>query len=247
VNFSNQLQSYRAAWQRKPVLRVIYNDFYDRIAAACIPGATVEIGGGVGNLKDRLSGVVATDIQFASWLDAVVDAQQLPFASASIGNIVMIDVLHHLEFPAAFFREAVRVLQPGGRVIMVEPAITWVSALFYRLMHHEPVRMSADVLGDGCPDPRRDPYEANQAIPTLLATRDRDRFHKLFPNLRIARVDWFALAAYGLSGGFKSWSLISEQFARWLLNIERPLESTLGRLSGFRMMLVIDKAAQHDA
>ena len=51
---------------------------------------------------------------------------------------------------------------------MVEPAITWGSSLFYRLFHHEPVRMSADPLTVGKPDAMRDPYESNQAIPTLL-------------------------------------------------------------------------------
>lgn len=243
VDSATPLQHFRAVWERKPVLRVIYDDFYDRIATACVPGATIEIGGGIGNLKHRLGEVIATDIQFAPWLDAVADAQQLPFTSGSAANIVMIDVLHHLEFPTAFFREAQRVLRPGGRVIMVEPAITWGSSLFYRLLHREPVRMAADIFGDGRPDPRRDPYDANQAIPTLLATRDRDRFHGLFPDLRIVRVDWFAFAAYALSGGFKSWSLISENFARRLLQAERPIEPSLGRLGAFRMMLVIDKAA----
>jgi SAM-dependent methyltransferase len=178
------LQSYRAIWENKPVLRVIYYDFYDRIAATCVPGATIEVGSGVGNLKQRLGHVIATDIQFAPWLDAVADAQYLPFAPRSAANIVMIDVLHHLEFPATFFREAQRVLQPGGRVVMVEPAITWGSTLFYRLLHHEPVRMSADILNEGQADSARDAYESNQAIPTILATRDQDQFHSLFPDRR---------------------------------------------------------------
>ena len=38
-----------------------------------------------------------------------------------------------------------------------QPAITWGSTLFYRLMHSEPVRMSADILRQGQPDPHRDP------------------------------------------------------------------------------------------
>jgi SAM-dependent methyltransferase len=242
VPASDALADYRGVWERKPVLRVIYDDFYDRIAAACRSGLTIEIGGGIGNLKQRLREVVATDVQYAPWLDCVADAQRLPFADEVAANIVMVDVLHHLEFPAAFFREAARVLRPGGRVLMVEPAITWGSTLFYRLLHHEPVRTSADALMDGRPDPRRDPYASNQAIPTLIATRDQDRFHRLFPTLRIASVEWFAFAAYPLSGGFKPWSLISAGMARRMLRIERALEPVFGRVAAFRLMLIVEKA-----
>jgi SAM-dependent methyltransferase len=240
---SEPLHGYRDIWDRKPVLRAIYDDFYDRIAAACRPGLTIEIGGGIGNLKGRLTGVVATDVQLAPWLDCVADAQRLPFAPGAATNIVMVDVLHHLEFPVVFFREAGRVLRPGGRVLMVEPAITWGSTLFYRLFHHEPVRSRVDILTDGSPDPRRDPYASNQAIPTLLATRERERFHRLFPALRIARVDWFAFAAYPLSGGFKPWSLVGEGVARRMLRIERAIEPVLGRFTGFRMMLIVEKTS----
>jgi SAM-dependent methyltransferase len=239
---SDQLADHRGVWERKGVLRLVYDDFYDRIATACGCGLAIEIGGGTGNLKRRLSEVVATDIQFAPWLDCVADAQRLPFADACAANIVMVDVLHHLQFPVIFFREAARVLRPGGRVLMVEPAITWGSGLFYRLFHHEPARTSADVLGDGAPDAGRDPYASNQAIPTLLATRDRDRFHRLLPALRIASVQWFSLAAYPLSGGFQPWSLIGEGGARRLLRIERALEPMLGRLTAFRMLLIVEKA-----
>ena len=156
----------------------------------------------------------------------------------------MVDVLHHLEFPVVFFREAERVLRRGGRIIMVEPAITWGSSLFYRLFHHEPVRMSADALAEGSPTLGRDPYASNQAIPTRLATRDRDRFHRLFPALRIARVEWFSLVAYPLSGGFKSWTLISEGLARRLLRIERAAEPIIGRFMSFRMMRVLEKISE---
>ncbi len=244
---SHQLAEHLGVWHRKPVLRLVYEDFYDRIAVACRSGRTIEIGGGIGNLKRRLSEVVATDIQSAPWLDCVADAQRLPFADACAANIVMVDVLHHLEFPLVFFREAARVLRPGGRLLMVEPAITWGSTVFYRLFHHEPVRTAADALEDGSPDPRRDPYDSNQAIPTLIATRDRDRFHRLVPALRIAGVQWFALAAYPLSGGFQRWSLIGEGVARRLLRIERALEPALGRFTGFRMLLTVEKAADGTA
>ncbi len=237
------LDEYSTAWDRKPVLRAVYNDFYDRIASVCVPGLTVEIGGGIGNLKQRLPDLVATDIQFAPWLDCVADAQHLPFADGKASNIVMVDVLHHIEFPVVFFREVSRALRPGGRIVMVEPAITWGSTLFYRLLHHEPVRMAADPLVDGTPNPKRNPYESNQAIPTLIATRERQRFGKMFPELKIAQVVWFSLAAYPLTGGFKPWSLITVGMANRVLRLERLVEPLLGRLAAFRMMLVVEKTA----
>jgi SAM-dependent methyltransferase len=236
-----KLLNYRFIWDRKPVLRTVYDDFYERIAGACVPGTTIEIGSGIGNLKQRLSNVVATDIQFAPHLDCVADAQRLPFAARVAANIVMVDALHHLEFPATFFREAERVLRPGGRIIMVEPAITWGSSIFYRLLHQEPVITSADPLVIGSPDLKRNPYESNQAIPTLIATRDRARLHELFPGLRIERTIWFSLLVYPLSGGFKSWSLIPNKIARRALQLERSIERFVGRCTAFRMMLVIEK------
>jgi len=56
-------------------------------------------------------------------------------------------------------------------------------------------------------------------------------------------VQWFALAAYPLSGGFQPWSLIGEGVARRLLRLERALEPVLARFTGFRMLLTVEKAA----
>lgn len=235
------LRGYAQVWKQKPVLRLIYDDFYSRLAAEALPGLTIEIGGGIGNLKQRLAQVVATDIQFATWLDCVADAQHLPFSADCASNIIMVDVLHHIEFPAVFFREAERVLRPGGRIIMIEPAITWGSTLFYRLFHDEPVRSSAEILSEGSASTGRDPYASNQAIPTILVTRDRERFHAQFPHLGIKRVDWFSFASYPLSGGFRRWALIGSGLGRRLLRIERAIEPFLGRAMAFRMMIAIEK------
>ena len=72
---SDVLRDHLEVWNSKPVLRLVYDDFYRRIAAECVPGLTIELGGGIGNLKQRLENVVSTDVQPASWLDCVADAQ----------------------------------------------------------------------------------------------------------------------------------------------------------------------------
>ena len=233
---------YRRVWEAKPVLRRIYADFHDRIARRLGAGPTLEIGGGIGQFKDRYADVIASDVQPFPGLDVVADAQALPFADRSLGNIVMIDALHHIEFPRLFLKEADRALRPGGRVVMVEPAITWGSTLFYRFLHQEPVRMAADPLASGVRSADRDPYDSNQAIPTLLCMRDRQRLTAELPSLTVSDVEWFAFFAYPLSGGFKSWSLIPDAVGRAALRLERMIEPALGRHLGFRLLAVIEKA-----
>lgn len=238
---SGVLDDYRSVWERKPVLRAVYNDIFDRIASRTVSGTTLEIGGGIGNLKERIDDLISSDIQFAPWLDLVADAQQLPFADGALSNIVMLDVLHHIEFPALLFREASRVLRPGGRIIMAEPGITLGSRLFYRLLHHEPVQMDANPLLEGAPDRSRDPYDSNQAIPTLLATSYREQFHAKFPELTISETQWFSFVAYPFSGGFRPWSLMTEPMARGMLWFEKHAEGVLGRHFGFRLLTVVEK------
>lgn len=238
---TDQFEDYRRVWADKPLLRRIYSDMHDRIAALCVEGRTVEIGGGIGQFKSRYPTAIATDIQAAPWLDVVADAQRLPFADGSISNVVMLDVLHHIEFPLLFLREVERVLRPGGRCIVVEPGITWASGLFYRFLHHEPVRMDADPLIDGVPTPDCDPYDSNQAIPTLLAGRDRKRLARLIPGLTIIQVEWFSHVVYPLSGGFKSWSLLSDRVGRWMLAVEKKLEPLLQYVIAFRLLIAWEK------
>jgi len=229
------------AWDQKPVLREIYHHLFRRLHAACVPGPTLEIGGGTGMLKEFVPDAITTDVIPAPWLDMVADAQYLPVADASFANIVMFDVMHHIEVPRQFLAEAMRVLRPGGRLVMVEPAITPASWGFYHFIHEEAVDMGADPLRVGAPSRGRDPYAANQAIPTLLATRHRARLTADFPHFTVQERAWVSLFAYPLSGGFKPWSAIPLWLVKPVLWLEDKLAPVLGRLLAFRLLLVLEK------
>jgi SAM-dependent methyltransferase len=232
---------HRALWATKPVLREVYSHLYRRIVDRLAPGTVLEVGGGSGNLKAFVPEILSFDIVWAPWLDFVADAQRLPIPEESVKNIVMLDVLHHIEFPRRFLDEARRVLAPGGRVIMVEPGVTPISWFFYRFLHEEPTNMNANPFVDGVPNPSKDPYVGNQAVPTLLFTRWVDVFRRKFPEFRIVSVDWLSMFAYPLSGGFKPWGLITPGLARALLKLEDAVAPVLGRWAGFRMMTVLEK------
>jgi SAM-dependent methyltransferase len=234
-------QAYRDIWQRKPGLRAVYEDLYAHMAAEMIRGPTLEVGGGSGNLKTLAPDTITTDIQSAPWLDLVCDAQQLPFGPTAFSNVVMVDVLHHVEFPLHALREFHRVLRSDGRLIFCEPAITPLSGLFYRLFHEEPVDMTADPLKTGAMSTDKDPWDSNQAIPTLLVGRCRRRLAALLPGLELVKIERFSFLAYPLSGGFQKWSLLPGAAAKPLLVCEWRLRRLLGRLAGFRLLAVYRK------
>jgi len=235
------LQDYQKQWNGKPVLRAIYSNLYQKIEDVVLVGDTLEIGGGIGNLHIRAGRLIKTDIQHSIGVDVVADAQQLPFDNEVFSNIVLFDVLHHLQCPLLFFAEAQRILKPGGRVIMVEPGITPVSKLLYKMGHEEPVEMGWD-MNDLCKvDADKNPYDSNQAIPTILFKRDPQLFLAAVKGFKINSSDWLSLFAYPLSGGFKSWSLLPCRWVSLILKIEEKLLPFLGFLMAFRLMVVLEK------
>lgn len=238
---SLRLEIHRRAWRAKPGLRAVYEDYYRRVLAATCDGPILEIGGGTGNFKSFAPDILSADIQFAPWLDFVADAQLLPVPDGSIGALVLIDVLHHIERPRRFFDEALRALRPGGRVILLDPAITMGSWPFYALLHPEPVDLSDDPLSQVPPTGGRDPWDANQAIPTILFARQLQSFERAYPELRVFDRQWFSFLAYPLSGGFRSWSLLPGWLAEPLIDFENRLQRLLGRVAGFRLMVVLEK------
>ena len=237
---SRQIDTHRARWQSKPSLRAVYLDYQDRIKNALVPGPVLEIGGGSGNLRDTLPDAISLDMQWTPWLDLVADAHNLPFATGTFTNIVMLDVFHHLSYPVRFMREAMRVLRPGGRLVMIEPNISAVSWLFFKLLHDEPVQLREDPF-DPAPRSGPSPYESNQAIPYLIFVRKVEELKVVVPDLRVLSTERFSLWAYPLSGGFQRWTLLPTWMARPLLRLESKVNRWLGRLAGFRLMVVAER------
>lgn len=237
-----ELEEYRNIWANKPVLREIYNDFYRAILSYSIPGNTLEVGGGSGILTQFSDEIVSLDVQYAPWLDLVADAQSLPILDESFHNIVLVDVLHHIESPILFLKEACRVLKPHGRLVMLEPAITPLSWFFYKFLHEETVDMSVAPLVRTNRTRDKDPFDANQAIPTLLFTRYKRELCLKLQQFSIVDIKYKSLFAYPLSGGFKSWSLLPVSCVDPLLKIEKMLLPILGRAIAFRMLVILEKS-----
>ena len=239
--FDPRQVEHQKIWNSKPTLRFLYSDYHRRLFEACKEGPILDIGGGTAHVKAFRADVVSIDILPFTGIDAVADAHCLPFRDAAFGGIVMLDVLHHLARPIDFLNEAARVLRPGGILAMIEPGMSPVSFPFYDKFHQEPADMSVDPFLPTMSGEPRDPFDSNQAIPTLLFNRrqSRETLRRAVPDLEIRSVDWLSLIAFPLSGGFKSWCLVPSGLVRPLVRLEDAMPSPIKRLFGFRLFTVL--------
>ena len=234
---------HRAQWEKKKAVRLLYRDFHRQLLESCPEGRVLDIGGGTAHIKEFRPDTMSTDIQLFPGIDVVADAHRLPFRNEFFAGVVMLDVLHHLERPIEFLKEASRVLKPGGRLAMIEPAMTPFARRFYNRFHEEPVDMNADPFAPVAINPDRDPFDANQAIPSLLfaTTPARRVVEQTVPSLRVRHVEWQSLFAYPMSGGFQKWSLIPAALVGPMLALEKRMPGPVRELLAFRMMVVLER------
>jgi SAM-dependent methyltransferase len=237
---------HRRRWEEKKSVRLLYEDFHRQLLDSCPKGEILDIGGGTAHLKRFRPDILSTDIQLFPGIDVVADAHKLPFQDGSFAGVVMLDVLHHLERPIEFLTEAARVLKRGGRLAMLEPAMTPVAGWFYDHVHEEPVDMTADPFAPIKLNPARDPFDANIAIPHLLFATPlaQARTAQAVPWLQVRRVDWLSLFAYPMSGGFQKWSLIPASLVEPILAFEAKIPKRVRSLLAFRMMIVLERISR---
>lgn len=242
-----RFEEHRRAWDENPALRVLYGDWYGRVAAELPPpalGPRLELGSGPGFARTFIADLQLSDIVRAPWHDREVSAEALPFDDTTVGALVLFDVLHHLPSPRRFFAEAARVLRPGGRLVMCEPYVSPLSYPIYKFFHEEPLALRVDPLAGfdlQAADDARDPFDSNQAIPTLLFGRRRQLFAETFPSLAVVRVAHLSGPSYPASGGFSRRPLLPQRLWSALHRLEARLPEVIFRAVGFRMLIVIEK------
>jgi SAM-dependent methyltransferase len=235
------LAEHERAWEERPLLRRLYGEWHEQMIRelAVVPGVTVELGAGLAHLKLLLPRVLATDVEPTPWADAVVDAHDLPYEDASVANLLLVDVFHHLRDPSRFLDEAGRVLRPGGRVIMIEPYCSPLSTPLYRRFHHERTDLGVDPFSA---DARHaeEAMAGNQALTTLAFFLRAEELRRRWPELRVIRRRRFALLLYPLSGGYSRRPLAPSWLYQPLRILERAL-APLAPLAAFRCLITLER------
>lgn len=239
VEIERNLQS----WNRKPVLRMAYRDFHRRIAAhldASLPGKIVELGSGIGNIREVIPGVIRTDLFPNPWIDQVENAYALSFQDAEVSHLILFDVFHHLRHPRTALRECRRVLQRGGRVILFEPYVSLAGRLVYGPLHHEPIGFNRPIAPDAPAqfDPDRDGYYAAQGNATRVFWRGA--CPEIIEGFDVIARERIGAWPYALTGGFSKPQLYPTAMYPLLARLD-SLMAIVPAVSALRALVVLRK------
>jgi SAM-dependent methyltransferase len=84
-----------------------------------VDGIILDLGAGLRPFADLIPGrTIAMDHRPRPEIDLIGDAHHLPFQDASVDAIVCTEVFEHLIDPPAAAREIIRILKPGGRLVL---------------------------------------------------------------------------------------------------------------------------------
>lgn len=245
VQHDLEIQGNRQSWGRKPLLRSVYRGFHELIASRLdrsVRGEVVELGSGMGSIKDVIPECVTTDLFPNPWLDRQENAYSLSFADASVSNLILFDVWHHLRYPGTALAEFRRTVAPGGRVIVFDPAISWMGRIIYGVFHHEPIGMRLPLTWDA-PDgfkPGDTDYFAAQGAATRIFWRREEPARlagwELVEATPLPSFEYFA------TGGFSGPQLGGPRAFRVWRGLDR-LASSWPRAFAARLLVVLKRTS----
>lgn len=199
----------------RPLLRHHYDLWYSKMLAdektvsPAAPGKILEIGSGGGYLKEVRSSVVTSDV-VPGIADETIDARALPFADHSLRAIFVTNAFHHIPDVEKFLSEADNKLIPGGVLSMIDPAATPFARIFWTYFHPEPFVPDSPTWTF---DSHHHMGSSNQALSWIVFKRDLVRFEKLFPRLKLEKLEYLPWFSYFVTGGvtrkniFPTWSV----------------------------------------
>jgi SAM-dependent methyltransferase len=238
-----QIMRLHEHWNRKPALQKVYSKFYRLIASHLTnqpDSKVVELGSGIGNLKEIIPQCITTDMFPTPWSELVENAYELSFQDETLSDLILVDVFHHLQYPGTALTEFHRVLKKGGQVLIFEPCISVAGLIVFGLLHPEGLKFNHSIQWTVPPNQMLESpeYYTSQGNATriFLGSSYRKRL-ELWREIKVTRL---SASSYVASGGYTKPQMLPDKLLPLLGTTER-LFDLLPWLFATRMLVILVK------
>ncbi len=220
---------------------------YIQIAGELRPKDKVlEIGAGAGISKLFLGDfdVLRTDLldYGLSEVQPGVNAQNLPFGTGEFDVVLGMDMIHHVPFPFKVIAEAIRTTSPSGRVILVEPYVSFASYLIYKIFHSEKTSI-CKVISPEKPIVSALASDGDQIIcqKMFFSKIGRTYLKKILPDETEVTRKYISPISFFLTGGINKPIRLNPNIIKFALAIEGKIPRTFLKLIASRQIVIISK------
>lgn len=230
-----------------PGIRYFYQHVYSFVLPFFERDASIlEIGAGAGTSSIFANdfNITRTDILPFEKAGVIggVDAHNLPFENGLFDGAFAFDAIHHMRDPYQVFSEMMRVIKLNANLVFVEPYVSPLSYIPYKLFHPEEVSMKLNpnhlrFVVDNSAE------SGNQSI--LQHFMKSNYFCEMLGKGRIKLnlVKRFSPFSFFVTGGINRPSSVSTKTLDRILLIENKFPKVLNTVLGSRQIVSIQKCS----
>jgi len=187
--------------------------------------------------------IVRTDILPFNDFDVMghCSMENLPFKESQFEAVLAFDSIHHSEKPSKSILELLRVTREGGKIILVEPFVSPLSYLPYKMFHHEDTSWDFREKGSIALSSRNlNPAMGDQGVSRFIINQLSNWRSTNFPKL-IVSITYLSPFSFFATGGVSSPLKTPKIFVNFLIQVETLIPNFIMKFLASRVILTITK------
>jgi len=187
--------------------------------------------------------IVRTDILPFNDFDVMghCSMENLPFKESQFDAVLAFDSIHHSEKPSKSILELLRVTREGGKIILVEPFVSPLSYLPYKMFHHEDTSWDFREKGSIALSSRNlNPAMGDQGVSRFIINQLSNWRSTNFPKLTVS-ITYLSPFSFFATGGVSSPLKTPKIFVNFLIQVETLIPNFIMKFLASRVILTITK------
>ncbi len=231
-------------------LNFLLQQRYEWIAAQIKPHEKgLELGAGAGHSKMFLDkyNYLTSDINNLHWTDKPkLDALDTKFDDKEFDYVFAVNVLHHVDNPVSMICEAMRIVKPGGKIIIYDAYSSLLFRFLMKIVKHEHCNEKVDVFLPGYSLSRlaRTLWDGNNSTAKLMFAQT-EKLKTVFPDFTLAHMSHSEVFLFLNSGGVyrkTPYLPLPERCLKSVLKLDGFLAGSFPKTSALALRIVLEKS-----